>query len=94
MVYDRERTGFEENKEFPVIIDSVIAGRYQVMEYLGSAAFSKALQCLDIHTKELVCVKVITNNKDYVDQSVDEIKILRLINCNGNPDEKNFLKLF
>ena len=94
VVYDRERTGFEENKEFPVIIDSVIAGRYQVMEYLGSAAFSKALQCLDIHTKELVCVKVITNNKDYVDQSVDEIKILRLINCNGNPDEKNFLKVF
>lgn len=94
VVYDRERTGFEENKDFPVIIDSVIAGRYQVMEYLGSAAFSKALQCLDIHTKELVCVKVITNNKDYVDQSVDEIKILRLINCNGDPDKKNFLKVF
>ncbi|OMJ80408.1 hypothetical protein SteCoe_19310 [Stentor coeruleus] len=94
VVFDRERTGFEENKDFPVIVDSVIAGRYQVMEYLGSAAFSKALQCLDIHTKELVCVKVITNNKDYVDQSVDEIKILRLINCNGDPDEKNFLKVY
>ena len=94
VVYDRERTGFEENKDFPVVIDSVIAGRYQVMEYLGSAAFSKALQCLDIHTKELVCVKVITNNKDYVDQSIDEIKILRLINCNGDPDKLNFLKVF
>ena len=94
VVYDRERTGFEENKDFPVIVDSVIAGRYQIMEYLGSAAFSKAVQCLDIHTKELVCVKIITNNKDYVDQSVDEIKILRLINCNGDPDEKNFLRVY
>ena len=94
VVYDRERTGFEDNKDFPVVIDSVIAGRYQVMEYLGSAAFSKALQCLDIHTKDLVCVKVITNNKDYVDQSVDEIKILRLINCNGDPDAQNFLRVY
>lgn len=94
VVFDRERTGFEEIKDFPVVIDSVIAGRYQVMEYLGSAAFSKALQCLDIHTKDLVCVKVITNNKDYVDQSVDEIKILRLINCNGDPDQKNFLRVY
>lgn len=93
VIYDRERTGFEETKDFPVIIDSVIAGRYQVMEYLGSAAFSKALQCLDMLTKQLVCVKVIENNKDYVDQSLDEIKILRLINCNADPDMKSFLKV-
>ncbi|CAN6350746.1 unnamed protein product [Urochloa humidicola] len=39
----KNRTGFEENKEFPIIIDSVIAGRYRVTEYLGSAAFSKSL---------------------------------------------------
>ncbi|CAG9331314.1 unnamed protein product [Blepharisma stoltei] len=93
VIYDRERTGFEETKDFPVIIDSVIAGRYQVIEYLGSAAFSKALQCLDMLTKQLVCVKVIENNKDYVDQSLDEIKILRLINCNADPDKTNFLKV-
>ncbi|CAG9328891.1 unnamed protein product [Blepharisma stoltei] len=93
VIYDRERTGFEETKDFPVIIDSVIAGRYQVIEYLGSAAFSKALQCLDMLTKQLVCVKVIENNKDYVDQSIDEIKILRLINCNADPDTTHFLKV-
>ncbi|CAN6359796.1 unnamed protein product [Urochloa humidicola] len=39
----KNRTGFEENKEFPIIVDSVIAGRYRVTEYLGSAAFSKSL---------------------------------------------------
>ena len=44
VVFDREKTGFEETKDFPIVIDSIIAGRYQVVEYLGSAAFSKAIQ--------------------------------------------------
>ena len=48
-------------------------------EYLGSAAFSKAVQCLDLHTGEMVCVKIIKNNKDFFDQSLDEIKLLRYL---------------
>jgi len=44
MISDREKTGFEETKEFPIIIGSIVAGRYQILDYLGSAAFSKAIQ--------------------------------------------------
>ena len=44
---------------------------------MGSAAFSKAVQCLDLHTGESVCIKIIKNNKDFFDQSLDEIKLLR-----------------
>jgi len=44
MVFDREKTGFEESREFPIVPNSVIAGRYQVMEFLGQAAFSKAIR--------------------------------------------------
>jgi serine/threonine protein kinase len=39
-------------------------------------------------------LKIIENNKDYVDQSIDEIKLLRYINANGDPDEKNVLRLY
>ena len=94
VVFDREKTGFEETKDFPIIINSIVAGRYQVVEYLGSAAFSKAIQCYDIHTEQMVCMKIIENNKDYFDQSVDEIKLLRYINANCEDlDAKNLLKL-
>lgn len=94
VVFDREKTGFEETKDFPIIINSIVAGRYQVVEYLGSAAFSKAIQCYDIHTEQMVCMKIIENNKDYFDQSVDEIKLLRYINANCEDlDQKNLLKL-
>ncbi|MCQ2818105.1 MAG: DYRK family dual specificity protein kinase [archaeon] len=94
VVVDRERTGFEESKEFKILVNSIIAGRYQVISYLGNATFSKAIECLDIKEKKLVCLKIIENNKDYLDQSLDEIKVLRFINANGNSDEKHFLKLY
>ena len=42
------------------------------MEFLGQAAFSKAVQAVDIATGCLVCLKIIKNNKDYFDQSLDE----------------------
>lgn len=64
------------------------------MEYLGSAAFSKAIQCLDLVSNKLLCMKIIENNKDYFDQSIDEIKLLKYINFNGNVEEKNVLKVY
>ncbi len=94
VIYDRERTGFEETKDFPIVINSIIAGRYQILQYLGSAAFSKAIECLDIVTQQRVCMKVIENNKDYFDQSVDEIKLLKFINYNGDVEDKHVLKFY
>jgi len=94
VIFDRERTGFEETKDFPIVIGSVIAGRYVVQAYLGSAAFSKAIQCYDMHKKITVCMKVIENNKDYFDQSVDEIKLLRYIDLNGDVEKRNVLKFY
>eukprot|EP00741_Cyanophora_paradoxa_P005604 tig00000912_g5432.t1 len=94
VIYERNRTGFEETKDFPIRINSVIAGRYQILEYLGSAAFSKAVQCLDLQTGQLICIKIIKNNKDFFDQSLDEIKLLKYINSAGNADEKHVLQLY
>ncbi|KAJ4455623.1 putative Serine/threonine-protein kinase ppk5 [Paratrimastix pyriformis] len=160
------RTGFEESKEFPVVIGSMIAGRYQVIEYLGSAAFSKALQCLDtqrdlqsppwvdvgvlqcvcscgditacyppLHDAATspparsatpsnpflpcslglflpcsashrptrlvrllvcikVCIKVIKNSKDFLDQSLDEIKLLQYINEYDPTDANHIVRLY
>ncbi|CAK9084324.1 unnamed protein product [Durusdinium trenchii] len=94
IIHERDRTGFEETKDFPIRLNSIVAGRYQVLEYLGSAAFSRAVQCLDLETNRMVCMKIINNNKDFFDQSLDEIKLLRLIRSNiESLDEKNCLGL-
>lgn len=42
----------------------------------------------------MVCMKIIKNDKDFLDQSLDEIKLLKFINLNGDVDEHHVLKLF
>ncbi|XP_061356030.1 uncharacterized protein LOC133300490 [Gastrolobium bilobum] len=94
IVHRKNRTGFEEDKNFHVVLNSVIAGRYHVTEYLGSAAFSKAIQAHDLHTGMDVCVKIIKNNKDFFDQSLDEIKLLKYINKHDPGDKYHILRLY
>eukprot|EP00200_Dunaliella_tertiolecta_P003736 CAMPEP_0202359942 /NCGR_PEP_ID=MMETSP1126-20121109/13064_1 /ASSEMBLY_ACC=CAM_ASM_000457 /TAXON_ID=3047 /ORGANISM="Dunaliella tertiolecta, Strain CCMP1320" /LENGTH=1262 /DNA_ID=CAMNT_0048953517 /DNA_START=67 /DNA_END=3855 /DNA_ORIENTATION=- len=94
-VYHRRcRTGFEETKDFPIRMNDLIAGRYQVMDFLGSAAFSRAIQALDVKTGMLVCLKIIKNNKDYFDQSLDEIKLLKFTNAYDPEDKHNIVRLY
>ncbi|XP_057804230.1 uncharacterized protein LOC131019659 isoform X1 [Salvia miltiorrhiza] len=94
IVHRKNRTGFEEDKNFHVVLNSVIAGRYHVTEYLGSAAFSKAIQAHDLHTGMDVCVKIIKNNKDFFDQSLDEIKLLKYVNKHDPGDKYHLLRLY
>jgi hypothetical protein len=64
------------------------------MDFLGSAAFSQAVQALDIASGSLVCLKIIKNNKDYLDQSLDEIKLLRYVNGADPGDESGIVRLY
>ncbi|MBA0768658.1 hypothetical protein Gotri_017444 [Gossypium trilobum] len=84
----------QEDKNFHVVLNSVIAGRYHVTEYLGSAAFSKAIQAHDLHAGMDVCVKIIKNNKDFFDQSLDEIKLLKYVNKHDPADKHHILRLY
>ena len=99
VIFDRNKTGFEESKDFTYSTGTIVAGRYEVSEVLGSAAFSTALQCVDLayedsdHHDSWVCLKVIKNNKDFLDQSLDEIKLLQFINSAGDPDKNNVLRM-
>ncbi|KAK6786460.1 hypothetical protein RDI58_014985 [Solanum bulbocastanum] len=94
IIHRKNRTGFEESKDLPIVLNSIIAGRYYVTEYLGSAAFSKVIQAHDMHTGVDVCLKIIKNDKDFFDQSLDEIKLLKLVNKNDPCDEHHILRLY
>lgn len=76
-----------------MVIDQLIAGRYLVKEFLGAASFSKVVHVQDISNQKHLCLKIIENNKDFFDQSLDEIKILRILRENGNLGEHHILKL-
>ena len=97
IVYQAGRTGLEMEREFSAAPGSVIAGRYRVSDCRGSAAFSNAWECTDLSSGESVCLKVIKNNKDYLDQSLDEIKLLQYVKAHaegrGGCDAVGVLKL-
>ncbi len=40
-----------------------VGGWVQILEFLGAAAFSKAVQCVDLTDGSYVCIKIIKNNK-------------------------------
>ncbi|XP_058748206.1 uncharacterized protein LOC131621021 [Vicia villosa] len=94
IVHRKNRTGFEENKEVPIVLNTVMAGRYYVTEYLGSAAFSRVVQAHDLQTGVDVCLKIIKNDKDFFDQSLDEIKLLKLVNKHDPADKHHILRLY
>ncbi|GAB4827601.1 hypothetical protein Ancab_034484 [Ancistrocladus abbreviatus] len=94
IIHRKNRTGFEETKDLPIVLNTIIAGRYYITEYLGSAAFSKVVQAHDIHTAVDVCLKIIKNDKDFFDQSLDEIKLLKYVNKHDPADEKHILRLY
>lgn len=100
--FETGRTGFEEEKEISLEPGTVIAGRYRVVELLGSATFSRAVKCEDLASRSpskeeeyaQVCLKVIRNSKEFFDQSLDEIKIVHMLNQQADPDEKHIVTLY
>ena len=41
-----------------------------------------------------VCLKIIKNDKDFFDQSLDEIKLLKFVNNHDPGDEHHILRLY
>ncbi|KAL0671577.1 hypothetical protein Bca4012_034281 [Brassica carinata] len=72
----------------------LIGGRYYITEYIGSAAFSKVVQAHDLQNGVDVCLKIIKNDKDFFDQSLDEIKLLKHVNKHDPADEHHILRLY
>jgi serine/threonine protein kinase len=76
-------------QEFKLVPGDVIAERYVVNRPIGSAAFSRAVAAMDLSDdSHPVCLKVIRSNKDFFDQSLDEIKMLQRVNA-ADPDDKS-----
>lgn len=95
VVFDLLRTGFEETKELQANPGAEIGGRYTVEGLIGHAAFSTtyAASFTRHKQKHFACLKVVKNSKDFLDQSLDEIKLLRYLNDAGDPHANRIVGL-
>jgi dual specificity tyrosine-phosphorylation-regulated kinase 2/3/4 len=62
---------------------------------LGSGAFATVIKVLDLFSENkqrFTCLKLFTNNKEYFDQGLDEVRILRYVNSNCEPDKAHLMR--
>ncbi len=64
----QDPSGNPQAREGPTMLPAPLPTS-QIVDLLGQAAFSRAVQALDLKTGALVCLKIIKNNKDYFDQA-------------------------
>ena len=82
VIYDPLTSGLESESHFKVEEKQIIAGRYLVIQYLGSGTFCHTVQCEDLKGEgahRFVCVKISKNTKDILDQNLWEVYSLSLI---------------
>jgi len=88
--YDPLTSGLESETHFRVEEKQVIAGRYVVIQYLGSGTFCHTVQCEDLQGSgrhRFVCVKISKNTKDIFDQNLWEVKLLKLLSARMSREE-------
>jgi len=94
--FDPLTSGLESETHFRVEEKQIIAGRYLVIQYLGSGTFCHTVQCEDLKARasgphRFVCVKVSKNTKDILDQNLWEVKLLKLLSRRVSAEERNQL---
>jgi len=92
--YDPLTSGLESETHFRVEEKQLIAGRYVVIQYLGSGTFCHTVQCEDLQgvgRNRFVCVKISKNTKDIFDQNLWEVKLLKLLAARMSAEEASRL---
>ena len=92
--FDALTSGLESETHFRVEEKQIIAGRYVVIQYLGSGTFCHTVQCEDLQGRgkhRFVCVKVSKNTKDILDQNLWEVKLLKLLSRRVSAEERALL---
>lgn len=92
-------SGFDNvNSDYILYVNDVLGTeqnrRYLVLDILGQGTFGQVVKCQNVHTKEIVAVKVVKSRAEYLNQSITEAKILELLNTKVDPmNEHHFLRL-
>lgn len=93
VVANKGRTGLEPHQELEPEEGEVLAGRYRVVGLLGEAAFSQGFECEDLQEGKNVCVKILGSKKEWLDQGLDEARLLRLTNSHDPQGRRGIVQL-
>lgn len=90
---ERYNNGYDnEHGNYKAVRQDHIAYRYEVLEMLGKGSFGQVLKCFDHKENEITAIKVINNKKEFHQQAVIEVKMLRCIKLNDYENKSNLVK--
>lgn len=95
----KQNGGFDNiNSDYILFVNDILGTeqnrKFLVLDILGQGTFGQVVKCQNCLTKEIVAVKVIKSRSEYINQSVTEVKNLKIINQNLDPSDKHhFLRL-
>ncbi|GFR44949.1 hypothetical protein Agub_g6040 [Astrephomene gubernaculifera] len=90
----RASTAAASGDEIDLTPGRLIAGRYQVLEQVGMAGFSRAVQAYDTLERRLVCLKVVKNSKECMDACLEEVRLLQLVNARDPHDQHHIARMY
>jgi dual specificity protein kinase YAK1 len=87
---------FDDNADGNLIcrVHDIIASdthQYTVLDLLGTGTFGQVFRCQLMKTGELVAVKVVKGKPAYRTQGLLEVKIAKLLNTIGDPEDKQHI---
>ncbi|KAH3679878.1 hypothetical protein WICMUC_000621 [Wickerhamomyces mucosus] len=77
--------GFDDDKgNLKVNMNDHISYRYQVVSKLGFGMFGNVFKCIDHKERKVISLKIMKNDINWSLQSMNEIKVLKLLNSGPN----------
>jgi len=88
------QSGLQPTADFPAEPDTIVAQRFRIIAQAGAAAFCKTYIAEEINTRYKVCLKIMNNTKNNLDQALDEVRITTLLNEADPNDEFHVSRLY
>ncbi|KAL4448796.1 hypothetical protein ABPG74_012885 [Tetrahymena malaccensis] len=86
--------GYDDEKgDYLYTLNDHIAYRYELIEALGKGSFGQVIKVFDHKRKEYSALKIIRNKKNFYNQAIVELNILKYIKDNDPQNQTNIVKI-
>lgn len=83
----------DENGDYNIYINDHIGFRYEIIAILGKGSFGQVIEVYDHATEKTLAMKIIKNHRNFYEQALIEVDILRLLKDNDRGSTSNIVHL-
>lgn len=83
----------DDNGYLNIILHDHISFRYEITQLLGKGTFGQVIEVYDHSTKRSLAMKIIRNQREFYEQSLEEIKLLKILKENDTDLQANIVHL-